>query len=103
MRNVCWVIQATEICYSFIFCHHPWFLAHSSPHSWNFSSDKSSEASFVRVFGLFLSSGPENASFATIEVKWESYYSSQASFHHSWVYGKIRRLLKGADCQGNQH
>ena len=27
IRNVCLAIQMTQICFSFIFCHRPWFLA----------------------------------------------------------------------------
>lgn len=92
MRNVCLAIRMTQICFSFIFCHRPWFLAHRSQRSWNFQSDKSIEASFVIIVGL-LSSVPENASFTTVKVKWETYYSSQAPFHHNRLM-LIRRPLE---------
>lgn len=39
----------------------PWFLAHSSPHSWNFLRKEQLGASSVTIFGL-LSPVPEDTS-----------------------------------------
>ena len=73
IRNICLVIQMTEIYSSYIFGLHPWFLAHSSQNSWNLLSDRNNGSTFYyNIWSLVLSSWNR---FRAIKVKWVSCHS----------------------------